>query len=250
MFDDNMNLQLSRSFLESKVVPALKQMASLKALRPNGMPHLFYQHFWDIVDHDVTKSILSWLNSGTLPHPINYTFITLIPKVKNPKYVHEYHPISLCNVLYKVFSKVLANKLKKLLPTIITEHQSAFAKDCLISDNILVAFESLHGMKNHNSSKHEYMVLKLDMSKTYDQVEWSFLENIMRKLCFNERWINLIMICVKSVTYSILFNGEPRGLIQPTRGVRQGDPLSPFLFLLYSEGLHGLIKNAANLGDI
>ena len=130
--------------MENEVSKALQQMAPLKALGPNGMPPLFYQHFWSTVDKDVTSSILSWLNSGTLPHPINHTFITLIAKTDNPKYVHQFRPISLCNVLYKIFSKVLANRLKKVLPHIITEHQSAFTKDRLISDNILVAFETLH----------------------------------------------------------------------------------------------------------
>ena len=94
------------------------------------------------------------------------------------------------------------------------------------------------------------MALKLDISKAYNRVEWVFLEEIMRKMGFNERWINLTMICVKTVTYSILVNGEPRGLIHSSRGIRQGDPLSPFLFLLCTEGLNGLIKNAELKGDI
>ena len=94
------------------------------------------------------------------------------------------------------------------------------------------------------------MALKLDMSKAYDRVEWCFLEKLMRKMGFHERWINLTMICVKTVTYSILVNGEPRGLIHPSRGIRQGDPLPPFLFLLCTEGLNGLIKQAKVNGDI
>ena len=108
-----MNNMLTGDFLECEVVTTLKQIAPLKALGPNGMPSLFYQHFWLVVDHDVVSSVLSWINSGTLPHPINHTFITLIPKIINPEFIHEYCPISLCNVLYKLFSKVLANRLKK-----------------------------------------------------------------------------------------------------------------------------------------
>ena len=94
------------------------------------------------------------------------------------------------------------------------------------------------------------MALKLDISKAYDWIEWSFLEELMRKMVFNEIWINLIMLCVKTVTYSILTNGEPRGLIHPTKGIRQGDPLSPFLFLLYTKGLNGLIKHVERNRDI
>ena len=154
----------------------------------------------------------------------------------------DFRSISLCNVLYKLFSKVLANRLKKFLRSIITEHQSVFAKDRLITDNILVAFETLHCMKNYSSGSSGYMALKLNMSKAYDRVEWSFLEQLMRKMGFCDRWIDLIMVCVRTVTYSILVNGEPKGLITPSRGLKQGNPLLPFLFLLCTEGLHGLIK--------
>ena len=119
------------------------------------------------------------LNSGSLPKSLNHTFITLIPKTKNPENVTKFKPISLYNVLYKFFSKVLANRLKRVLPNIISEHQSAFLKGRLITDNILVAFETLRYMKNHNSGNSAFMALKLDMSKAYDRVEWSFLKVVM-----------------------------------------------------------------------
>jgi len=86
------------------------------------MPPLFFQHYWDLVGKDITSSVLSFLNLASLPEHLNHTFMTLIPKVKNPKLVSQFCPIILCNVLYKIFSKVLANRLKKLLPNIITKH--------------------------------------------------------------------------------------------------------------------------------
>ena len=189
--------------MEHEVVAALKQMAPLKAPGPDGMPPLFCQHFWQTVNQDVISSILSWLNSGILPHPVNHTFIALIPKIKNPEYITKYRPISLYNVLYKIFSKVLANRLKKLLPTSITEHQFAFTKDHLITDNMLVAFETLYSMKNYKSGDNGFMALKLDMSKAYNWVEWSFLENLKRKMGFCEKWIGLMMECVRTVSYSV-----------------------------------------------
>ena len=153
-------------------------------------------------------------------------------------------------MLYKIFCKVLTNRLKTVLPSIITEHQSVFTKNRLISDNIMVAFETLHCLQRYNSGTHGYMAVKLDMSKAYDRVKWVFLEGIMRRKGFNEGWIHLIMLCVKTVTYSVLVNGEPCGTIHPSRGIRQGDPLSLFLFLLCTKGLNGLIKKAEMNGDI
>ena len=224
-------------------------MAPLKAPGPNGMPPLFYQHYWDTIGNDVTHSVLHFLNSACLLDNLNHTFITLIPKKNSPEYASDFRPISLCNVLYKIFSKVLANRIKKILPKIISEHQSVFTKSRLISDNILVAFESLHSMQKH-VSKEDYMAIKLDMSKAYDKVEWAYLESVMRRVGFTKRWVKLFMLCVKTVSYSILVNGEPKGMIKPTRGIRQGDPLSPFFFLLCTEGLNGLINKAGEKGDI
>ena len=143
-----------------------------------------------------------------------------------------------------------SNRLKNILPLIITEHQSAFTKDRLISDNILLAFESLHCMQNHMLVKDNFMTLKLDNKKAYEWVEWKFLESIMEKMRFTERWINLLMLCITTVSYSIIDNSEPKCFIKLTKGITQGDSLSPFLFLLCTEGLNGLISQATSQGDI
>ena len=117
--------------------------------------------------------------------------------------------------------------------------------DQLIIDNILIAFETLHHLKKKNG-KMGFMALKLDMSKAYDRVEWNFLDKIMERLGFDNKWRTLVGGCIRIVSFSIFVNREPYGLIQPSRGLRQGDPLSPYLFLLCAEGLHSLLQQATN----
>ena len=137
------------------------------------------------------------------------TNIALIPKKKNPTSVTEFWPISFCNVAYKLISKVLANRLKKILPQIISPVQSAFLPGRLITDNVLAAYKTLHTMHTRMKGKKGFIAVKLDMSKAYDKVEWQFLEEVMRRMGFEARWINLIMMCVKSVQYAFIVNGKP-----------------------------------------
>ena len=213
------------------------------------MSSLFFQSYWLDIGMDITQAVLSSLNSGSILKAINHTFITLIPN-KNPKKVTEFRPISLCNVIYKIISKVIANRLKPLLNSIISETQGAFIANRLITDNVLIAFESLHHMTTSCLGKKSFMALKLDMSKAYDRVEWAFLEKIMIKMGFKASWVSLIMECVTMVSYSILVNGKPKGMIHPTRGIRQGDPLSPFLILFCVEGLNAILEQAVGAGEI
>ena len=133
---------------------------------------------------------------------------------------------------------------------LISEHQSAFMSEQLISDNILVAFETLHYMRNHTKGKSGFMVLKLDMSKAYDRVKWAYMEKVLVQLGFHDRWVKLMMVCITTTLYSVLIDGEPHGHITPIGGLRQGNPLSPYLFLMCTESLHGFITSVANNGDI
>ena len=147
-------------------------------------------------------------------------------------------------------AKILANRLKKILPAIISDTQSAFVNGRLITNNILVAFETMHHINQRKKGKKGEMALKLDMSKAYNRVELVCLDKIMEKLGFHRRWRNLMMQCVSTVTYSIKINVKPKGHISPTRGLRQGNPLSPYLFLLCAEGLSALIKKVVAEGSM
>ena len=167
MITGEMNSSLTHEFRECEVLAALQQMASLKTVGLEGMPPFLPT----LLEHSGQGCYLLYFVMAkykylTSSHKSNLYYTQ--PKTNNPEYVHRFHPISFCNVLYKIFSKVLANHLKNLLPTIITEHQSAFTKDMLISNNILVTFETLHCLHKYNSGSSKFMALKLDMTKAYD----------------------------------------------------------------------------------
>ena len=163
---------LVREFIEDEVKNAIKQMYPLKSLRPDGMPPLFYQHFWSKIGGVVTSTVLAFLNSGIVPPNFNHTHIVLIPKCKESKTVTDYRSIRLCNVVYKIASKAITNRLKKVLPSIISDTQSAFVHGRLITDNVLVAYEMMHHISQKKNGRVGDLALKLDMSKAYDRVEW------------------------------------------------------------------------------
>jgi hypothetical protein len=239
-----MNSELLRVFTAEEIKEALFQMAPFKAPGPDGLNAYFFQKNWSTMGEEVCGVLLGILNSRVMPSSLNMTHVALIPKKNNPTSVTEFRPISLCNVLYKIISKVLANRLKKILPSIIDPTQSAFIPGRLITDNVLAAYETLHMMNSGMKGKKSYMAVKLDMSKAYDRVEWGFLEAVMGRMGFDGRWISLVMMCVKTVRYSILVNGAPCGLITPSRGIQQVDPISPYLFLICAEALSAMLTQA------
>ncbi|GLT66646.1 hypothetical protein SLA2020_390010 [Shorea laevis] len=208
-----MNASLLQEFTSDEVHIALSQMHPLKSPGPDGFSVSFYQRHWATVGREVCAAVLSFLNSGNLDAELNSTFIALIPKVSPSTKVTEFRSISLCNVLYKLIAKVLANRLKQILPVIISRNQSAFIPGRLICDNVLVAYEVLHTMNSRLKGKKGFMAIKFDISKAYDRVEWNYLEAIMRKMGFAEQWILLIMACVRTVCIQSWLMAVPKELL-------------------------------------
>ena len=194
--------------------------------------------------------IKTWWKGDVDIDDVNRTCIVLITKCQKPIEMSDFRPISLCMVLYKVISKMMANRLTLFFPTLILKHQSAFVPGRLITDNAMVAFEIFHGMKRRGDGKAGSMTFKLDMSKAYDRVEWSFLEKVMLKMGFCRSWIHKIMHCLSSVSYALRLNGRVQGNIIPSRGLRQGDTLFPYLFLLSAEAFSAMLSRVSNDGLI
>ncbi|XP_043698530.1 uncharacterized protein LOC122649300 [Telopea speciosissima] len=219
-----------------EIKSTLKDMAPLKYLGLDGLPAAFF------------KCTGTW--NGVLSSEMNETYICLVPKVDQPEKVDQFRPISLCNVSVKIISKIFANRLKGCLDDIISPYQFAFVPRRSISDNILMAHEAYHYIKKRTKGKRKLMAIKLDMAKAYDRLEWKFIEKVFLRLGFSEKWVHMIMACITLVNYKLLINGSIRGGVIPSRGIRQGDPLSPAIFVLCSHALSSLLMVATSHGPI
>lgn len=226
----------------NEVKKALFSMHPDNSLGPDGFSPGFYQKFWSIISSDMVTLVQDFFTHGKLIDHIGDANIVMIPKKKNPATMMDLRPISLCNVTYKVISKILANRLKPMLNYLIYETLSAFIPGRFITDNIMVSYEVMHFMKRKTQGKTGWMALKLDMSKGYDRVEWLFLRGLLSQMGFGVDSVRLIMECLCSAKYQICHTGRGFGSIIPSRGIRQGDPLSSYLFLICMEGLSVLIQ--------
>lgn len=238
------NLMLTAPFREEEVREALGSCDMTKSPGPDGFNFCFLLEFWDIYKNDFMNLLSEFYHNGKFVRGFNPSFIVLIPKKEETVSMHDFRPISLLGGAYKIISKLLATRLSKVLDSVISPNQSAFVGGRQILDSVVILNEAIDEAKK---KKCERMFLKLDFAKAYDNIEWGFLEHMMERLGFHSRWRMWIMECISSASASVLVNDSPSDEFVLEKGLRQGDPLSPFLFLIVAEGFSLLMRKATEL---
>jgi hypothetical protein len=236
---------LEREFEEEEVKKVVLAMEGDKVLGLDGFSIAFFQVCWEVVKEDILKIFKEFHAKGKFEATLNSTFISLIPKIPDASEMKDFCPISLVGVIYKIIAKVLANKLKGVLEKVISKRQSAFIKGRQILDPILIANESLD---NRRRSEELGILCKMDVEKACDHVNWHFLLYMLKRCGFGAKWCSWISFCISSIRFSILVNGSPEGFLDSSRGLRQGDPLSPLLFVFVMEALSHMLSAGINDG--
>ncbi|KAJ0931049.1 putative RNA-directed DNA polymerase [Helianthus annuus] len=234
-----------RLVTDDEIKDAMFSIAGNKAPGPDGYTSVFFKKVWDVVGKDVCLAVKEFCQNGKLLNQLNHMVISLIPKVKTPDSVMDYRPISCCNTLYKCISKIITTRIKEGLGDIVNINQSAFIPGRKISDNILLTQELMHNYHlNHGPPR---CAFKVDIQKAYDTVDWGFFDNILRGFGFHQRMIKWVMACVTSTMFSLSINGNLHGYFKGKRGLRQGDPMSPYLFTLVMEVLTLILQKQVDV---
>ncbi|GLT47499.1 hypothetical protein SLA2020_211940 [Shorea laevis] len=236
---------LERPFSEEEIEEGLRSCDGSKGPGPDGYNFNFLKFAWQCIKEDFISFFAEFHRNGKLVRGLNSSFLTLIPKKLNAVELKDYRPISLLGCVYKLLAKVLSNRLKSVMAEIVSDTQSAFVGGRQLVDSVLVLNEVVDEIKKR---KQAAFVFKADFEKAYDHVDWSFLDWMMESFGFGTKWRGWIMECLSTARISVLVNGSPTREFEVGKGLRQGDPLSPFLFLMIGEGLKSLVQRAVTEG--
>ncbi|XP_031132021.1 uncharacterized protein LOC116033418 [Ipomoea triloba] len=242
------NATLTAAITNQEVKEAVWALDPDSAAGPDGYSGSFFRHCWHIIEDDLYMAVLDFFAGVPVPQSIGSAQIMLIPKKSNPDFFADFRPICLCTFISKVFTRIIMTRIKNLLPKLISREQTAFVSGRSIQDNVLLAHELIHYI--NKKCRGSNVAVKLDMMKAFDRVAWPFLRAILLKFGFDLQFVNLILNNLASTRLSILVNGVSCGYFPPTRGVKQGDPLSPILFIIVSEALSSALIREVGSGLI
>jgi exonuclease III len=219
---------------EEEITNVIWSMEADKAPGPDGFSIHFYKSCWHIIKDDLLKMIRGCMKKAKVGGGTNSTYLALIPKDTNPESFARFRPISLCNASYKIMAKLLANRIKPLLKRMITSFQGGFVEGRHIQDNVIQVQEIVHSSIHRNEKG---MLIKLDMANAFDRVNRSFLYRVLLSFGFSSQFVQMIKACIDKPWVAPLVNGRPTSFFQTQRGIRQGCPLSPFLYIIMADTL-------------
>eukprot|EP00253_Pinus_taeda_P035640 PITA_35640 len=241
------NADLDKEITSEEIEWSIHSMPLDKAPGPDGFTVAFYRTHWEIIKKDYIRMAKNFFTKCKMGSSIKSSHLALIPKDPNPQSFDIFRPISLCNVSYKIITKILANRLKKILPSLISENQGGFVPRRHITDNVILIQEAIH---SSISRKERGMIIKLDMANAFDRVNHSFLQAVLKNFGISEYFISRVMECISFNWTAPLINGRPCNAFKSSRGLRQGCPLSPFLYIIMAETLSLHLDNKRRLKEI
>ncbi|KAK2656853.1 hypothetical protein Ddye_009905 [Dipteronia dyeriana] len=232
---------LEELFSEEEVWDDVCDCDGIKAPGPDSLNVNFIKANWEVIQEDCMMFIHEFYRNGNIVKDLNKIFVALIPKCSNPESMTDFRPISLVSSLYNILAKMLANRLKVVMNYVIGDYQMAFVKDRKILDSFVIANEIIHSWRNDRVGG---ILVKLDFEKAYDSVNHSFLDSILENMGFGFKWRQWLRCCISTPSLAVLVNGSSTEEFCLERGLRQGDPLSLFLFNIVVECLSCCFKKA------
>ncbi|MCH79620.1 RNA-directed DNA polymerase (Reverse transcriptase), partial [Trifolium medium] len=246
---DDVNALLTMLPSHDEIKAAAFALNKDRAPGPDGFGAFFYQHYWDVVKIDVINAMMEFFTSSWILPGFNSNIIALLPKTPEASSIDQYRTIAMANFKFKVISKIIADRLASIMPVIISDEQKGFIHDRNIKDCLCIVLEAANLL--HNKSFGGNLALKIDITKAFDTLDWNFLLKVLKTFGFNEVFCNWIHVILQSAYLSVSINGKSHDYFSCSRGVRQGDPLSPLLFCLAEDVLsRGNLSGLKALKDL